>query len=149
MSAFDDDFFAVEPPLLARLRALCPLAKAVLSAVDLEGVEEKNQITPAIHVICDGMAIINDDEDVQRWLVVVVAKNLKQASLQAGDTVRIDSDAGRLAAQVRKALRRFTLLPQECQPLKRETPPRLVYRNGFIYVPTLWSVRFIDNRERR
>ena len=145
-SPFEDDFFAVEPELLTRLRAACPLAKAVLSAADLEGVDEKNQATPAVHVIYDGLAIAENGEDIQRWLIVVVAKNLKQPNLQRGDTTRINSDAGLLAAQVRKALRRFVPLAGWCHPMARETPPKPVYQNGFYYLPAVWSVQIIDSQ---
>jgi len=147
MSVFREDFFAVEQPLLARLRETAPLAKAVLSMADIEEGQEKSQITPAIHVVFHGFSI-NGDEVEQIWLVVAVTKNLKQATAAAGNTARIDSDSGRLIVQIINGLRGFCPVPDESQPFRAISPPSAVYQNGFMYTPTAWTVKFTYTRER-
>lgn len=148
MSVFSEDFFAAEPPLLDRLRDKVAGARAVLSAADLEEVQEKSQITPAVHVVFHGFSLVGDEIE-QTWLVVAVAKNLRQPTAAAGSAPRINSEAGRLVAKIVNGLRGHTLFQGgQCDPLMPVNAPGAIIQNGFVYVPTAWSLKFRFTRER-
>lgn len=75
-------------PIIARLKAACPAAKGnVFSTSDLAGVMEKDQVTPALHVVLfdyqpDDQAFGDVVWD-ETWLVVAVVKNVARDRIAA------------------------------------------------------------------
>jgi hypothetical protein len=132
-----DNFLALEPLLMARLKAqLGALKVHVLAQADLDGVKENEQLNPALHVIYQGA----EPKDVrsdgraarfeQTWLVVVATRNV--ASIKTGEDARLA--AGALATVVLSALMGHKPTTSS-KPLRLTSAPGPVYRQGFMYVP--------------
>ena len=66
-------FFDLEPEIVKRLRAALPAGVPVLTADELDDVEERSQPAPAVHVIYDGYTVTQAQPTAaltrQRWLV--------------------------------------------------------------------------------
>ena len=133
------DFFALEAVLIARLEAqLADLVPAVqvLTSVDLDGVSEAQQHTPAVHLVYQGYNVAESRADgkaarvEQTWLVVVATRN--QRSLRSGQEAR--ADAGLIARRVCAALMGFKPTAAS-KPLALTEAPAAGYSAGFQYVP--------------
>jgi len=137
---------AVEQLIKARLsEKMCLIDDSkILSARDLEGVQAKSQINPAIHVL-----YADDDVNVsdragsgiaqsikQLWRVVVVVRNVRDTT---GESSR--NDAGEIIDEVLKALQGWQPSASH-SPLKRtKSPFRTTYRDGFAYFPFQFSTQ--------
>lgn len=81
---------AAEPLIVERLRTLVPEAK-VLCAEDLDGIEESDQPTPALHVVYSGFRVTETSGrgtaamTNQTWLVVAVVKHAGQSNRAASE----------------------------------------------------------------
>jgi len=105
MSLRPDNFLALEPLIVARLKSALPADVHVLSAADLAGIAESAQPTPAVHVLYRGYRVRDADVPAfaaieQTWLTVIAARNL--TDLASGSDAR--QAAGPLAADVIDAL---------------------------------------------
>jgi hypothetical protein len=136
----DLDYLALEDLLVARVKAEMPELKAVLTAVDLAGVQAQRQLEPAAHVIYlgdevgqgasaqggSGLAQVTS----QQWMVVLVIKFAGTVTSGKGNRAK----AGPLIAKLLKALCGW----QPVAPLtalKRINAPKVGYDNGYAYYP--------------
>ena len=132
-----ENFLFLEPCLKDALRARLPPHVYVLSAADLEGVSAETQPAPAVHVLYHGFRVVQSGgstlEVVQRWLTVVVERNLRD-TLGGADA---RADAGPLATMVLDALlgREF----DSGGALRPIDPPLPGFRNGHLYLPLGWE----------
>lgn len=139
------DYLAAESLIVERLRDQVQDLRAVLSAADLAGVEERSQVTPALHVLYYGDRLgatqgHNAGQIVyQQWLVVVSVRNARgQVSGQAAR-----SDAGPIMAQVIGAMLGWQ--PSvDFRPFGRVTAPRPSYRpGGYAYFPLAFEAQIM------
>lgn len=132
-------FLAVEPLILARLAdtVAVPGIK-FLGAPDLDGLHERSQPVPAVHVIFAGFdrleAAQGVIEVVETWLTVVVVRNVRDAQQGAGSR----ADAGAIMDAVFAALNGWQ--PAGYRPLTPAVPPLSGYTDGFGYHPLAWRV---------
>lgn len=142
-----DNLLALEPELMARLRtALADHAPAVhvLSADDLAGVKEEQQLVPAVHLVYQGYRVVEDRSDgkaariAQTWLAVVVTRNV--ANLKSADAAR--KQAGTLAGQVTKELMGFKAASAS-GPLKLVSGPGAGFNKGFGYLPLAFVAELV------
>lgn len=147
-----ENFFDLEPVILARLReqlaGLQPAVK-VLTAADLNGVEENKQFTPAVHLIYQNYSVTESRADgtqariTQPWLAVV-ATNRKKA-IRSGDAAR--EDGGAIAMRVCAALMGFRPAGSS-KPMKLINAPDANYSAGFHYLPLAFEAEMILQPKR-
>lgn len=113
----------------------------VLTASELSDVEERNQPTPAVHVIYNGYRTGDTRPDgkaaqvSQTWLTVIAVRNLRKRG--TGEAAR--EDAVELCEKVAGCLMGFR--PQSAAgPLTLTNAPRSGASNGFSYVPLAFAV---------
>lgn len=131
---------SVEPLIVARLSASVTVPGVKILAVpDLAGVQAASQPVPAVHVVFGGFESVSAAQGiadvVERWLTVVVVRNVRAAA--AGADAR--ADAGSLLDAVFAALAGWQ--PAGYPPLLPVTPPQAGYDAGFGYFPLAWQVR--------
>lgn len=144
-----DDYLAAERLIKARLEEQAQDAKAVFSAVDLNGVTERSQVTPAVHVLYGGDVPVREAPGTanrgqmqitdQRWVIVVAVRSAKD--VQGGSGAR--ELAGPIIAQALAALRGWKPAGFD-RPLRRGSgmPPR--YTPGFAYFPFQFLLRIVE-----
>lgn len=139
-----NDFLAVEPHLLARLKdAMAGLSPAVhvLTAADLAGVKETAQRTPAVHLVWGGFKPLESRPDGKQvrldhtWLVVTAVRNV--AGTKAGAAAR--AEAGPLMARAGAALMGFRP-PGVAGPMRMTATQSAYYSAGFMYLPLAFLV---------
>ena len=139
-----NDFLAVEPHLVARLKdAVAGLSPAVhvLTAADLAKVKETAQHTPAVHLIWGGFRPLESRSDGKQtrldhtWLVVAAVRNV--AGTKTGAAAR--TEAGALAARAGAALMGFRP-PGVAGPLRMGAAPGASFSAGFMYLPLAFLV---------
>lgn len=142
-----DNFLALEPLLLARLtEQLADLVPKVhvLAAVDLAGVTEATQLTPAVHVVYQGYRVVENKPDgrvarvEQTWLATVASRNM--ATLRTGSAAR--ADAGLIAHRVRQALMGFKPA-HASKPLRLAEGPGAGFNAGFQYLPLAFVAELV------
>ncbi len=134
------DFLSLEPLLVEHLKATVPAVNGkVFAASDLEGVEERSQPKPAIHVIYNGYRIEQSQAAAKRalvqqsWSVVVVVRNVRAT----GERAR--SEGGALLRHVLEACLGWKPSPEH-SALELGAPVyRTTYRNGAVYLPLLFT----------
>lgn len=141
------DHLAVEGLLIARIGAQVQGLRAVLSAADLAGVSQTQQVTPAVHVLYAGDQVPTGEgargwtgtpqKINQHWMAVVAVRNAR--TQRSGEAAR--SDAGPLLSQLIAALAGYTLGP-DFGPLMRVPAPQPAYDASWAYFPTQWTVEF-------
>lgn len=138
-----DDFLALEPELLARLRtALAGQTPAVhvLSQDDLAGVAEEKQLVPAVHVVYQRYRVLESRGDgraariEQSWLAVVATRNTRNLASASGARTQ----AGKLAKVVAQALMGWRA-PGTATAFKLVDGPGAGFGNGFGYLPLAFS----------
>lgn len=144
------NFLALEGVLLARLAdQLADLSPRVhvLAAVDLAGVTEATQVTPAVHVVYQGYNPTESRSDgsaariEQTWLVTVATRNM--STLGTGKAAR--TDAGLIARRVLKALMGYKPEPGS-KPLRLTGGPGAGFNAGFQYLPMAFVAELVmDN----
>lgn len=142
-----ENFLALEPLLVARLtEQLADMVPKVhvMSAVDLAGVTEATQITPAVHVVYQGYRVTETRPDgtvvrvVQTWLATVATRNAR--NLRTGDAAR--AEAGLIAGRVAQALMGFK--PQATsKPLRLVNGPGAGFSAGFAYLPLAFDAELV------
>lgn len=134
-----DNLLLLEAPLMERLAdQLADLTPKVhvLAAADLEGVTEKSQVTPAVHLLYWRHRIAESGTSgktarlEQTWLAIVATKNVK--NLRSGTAVRVD--AGLIAAHVAKALMGF-MPAGGSKPVRLAEGPDAGFSGGYSYLP--------------
>ena len=133
---------ALEPLLIARIKAAVPGFRAVLGMADLASMQEAGQTTPAAHVIYQGDAYPPGAGSSTRlveqtWLVVVAVRNVRDTV--GGSAAR--EEAGVLISQVLTALSGWRCAPEE-KPLTLVTPPRPGFNAGYAYFPLAFKFSF-------
>ncbi len=137
------DFLGLEPLVIERLKAMVPAARAVLAAEDLADVQERSQVTPALHVIYGGYRITESADNgrgaitEQTWIVVAVVKG---ASQRADGPAALRASAAALVGPVLAALMGWR--PAErMRPMKLANGPRPVFSGGFAYFPLTFAAQ--------
>ena len=137
-------FLDLEGKLLDRLKEKVTTARAFLSSADLQGVAETEQITPAVHVVFDGITPTREQgegavqEFEQRWVVVAAVRNLREARTGAG----VREDASPIIDEVLGALLGWRPL-LELSPLKAAVSPKPAFFAGFGYFPFAFTTRVV------
>lgn len=138
-------FLSAEPLFVARLtERLADLDPRphVLTAPDLAGVTEEQQLSPAVHIVYLGSALSQETGDglitqiEQTWLTVIAVRHV--ASIRSGDAAR--ADASVLLDAVWAALAGWRP-SDDLRRLRPATPPRSGYTAGFGYYPLAWTTR--------
>lgn len=142
------DYLAAEDAIRQRLEAEVTAARAVLASAELASMQERGQITPALHVIYGGDTVPTGPGQVddgryhvihQRWLVIVAVRSAR--GQQTGTGAR--DEAGPLMTAVMQALAGWRPLP-ELGTLRRASAPGPAYSpGGYAYFPTAWDVPLI------
>ncbi len=135
---------ALKDKLKTELAGMTP-AVHVLSADDLAGVKEEQQLVPAVHLLYRGHRVVDSLRSdgraariEQTWLAVVVTRNV--ANLKAADDAR--KHAGVLAAKVLSALMGFK--PDAgVGPLKLTNGPEAGFTKGFGYLPLAFAAELV------
>jgi hypothetical protein len=133
-----DNYLSAEQLIIDRLEAQID-GVHVLSAADLSGVDERSQVTPAVHVVYDGDDLGDRAGDGaaqivrQRWLTVVATRNVR--AIGSGKAAR--EDAGTVILQALAALAGWQPSEEHGQ-MVRIPGPRPAYRDGYLYVPITW-----------
>ncbi len=143
-----NDWLAAEPLIKARLEDQVPDV-TVLAAADLAGVTERQQITPAVHLLYGGDVPVREAVGTaergagqitdQRWVVVIATRSARD--VVGGSGAR--QLAGPIVAQTLDALRGWT--PDGfTRPLRRGSgmPPK--YSPGFAYFPFQFLLRIVE-----
>ena len=137
---------ALEPLLIARLKAEVADFRAVLGMADLASMQEAGQTTPAAHVIYQGDTLPGGDSRagqgavqmvVQTWLVVVAVRNVRDTV--GGGAAR--EEAGLLITLTLKALSGWAA--PGYRPLVRVNAPRPGFNAGYAYFPLAFEARMI------
>lgn len=143
-----EDYLALEALIVDRLNSATAMTeRRILTAPDVEAVEEAKQTTPAYHVIYAGdrapagrstAADSRAQLVEQLWLVVVAVKNVRET--RRGKAAR--GLAGPWVTEAITALQGWQP-GGEYWPLQRDlSAPPAAYQAGFFYVPTLWACVF-------
>ncbi|HKJ94853.1 MAG TPA: hypothetical protein VKA32_04410 [Gammaproteobacteria bacterium] len=142
------DYLAVESALIAQIKAIEQGFKAVLGAADLQGLQQRQQITPAAHVVYQGDDLPTGSQDrgvygkpqrvMQRWIVAVAVRNVR--GIRQGTAVR--EEAGPLMATLIEGLEGWQP-PSPFRPLKRAPSPPPWFSEGFAYFPLLFTTEVI------
>jgi phage gp37-like protein len=113
----------------------------VLTASELSDVEERNQPTPAVHVIYNGYRVKQNRPDgkvtvvSQTWLTVVAVRNVRQR----GKGAAAREDAIPLCQKITEELMGYH--PQvAASPVTLTNAPAQGSNNGFLYVPLAFAV---------
>lgn len=134
-----DNFLALEPLIIARLREVLPPHVHVLSAADLGKVTEATQPTPAVHVLYRNFKPLDPASSVlkgeQRWLTVIAVRNL--TDIDSGEAAR--QEGGLLAAKVLDAMFWFTPDLTGAGRLQPVAPPDAGFSAGHFYLPLAWA----------
>lgn len=142
-----DNLMLLEAQLMARLAdQLADLSPKVhvLAAVDLAGVTEATQPTPAVHVVYQSYRIVESRSDgstarlEQTWLATIATKNFK--NLRSGAAAR--ADAGLIAARVAGALMGFRPAGAS-KPLRLAEGPGAGFSGGYGYLPLAFVAELV------
>lgn len=149
-TAYDTDHLALEDLLVSRVRdelaadSLVP-ERNVFTAADLADVEERQQQTPAVHVIYAGDELVGGGDAeggaqvlAQRWYTVVAVRNVRDTRGGAG----VRTVAGPILARLIRALSDWTPGPGYTALIRRQGP-EAAYSAGFAYYPLLWSSNIV------
>jgi hypothetical protein len=136
------NFFAVRDALVVALKAALPAGTHVLTADDLDDIDEAHQPTPAVHVIYGGFSVGEVSRGgrtaviEQRWLVVSVIKH-------TGDKAKASRESGArvepLVQGVLDELMGWRHASTSMFPLTLQSPPAPVPRYPFYYFPLAFS----------
>lgn len=134
------DFLALEPLIVERIRSHLDPSVFVFAAPDLDGVVERSQHVPAVHVLYQGYRI-NDAKTAafvsvtQEWVTVVAVRNARDA--RAGQPAR--AEAGELAWRVIAALQQWTPPLPGAKPLRMADTLAAGFNAGYFYLPIGWT----------
>ena len=129
-------FLDLEPLLIERLQEHLPDSIEVQPEADVASGGKSGGHRTRVQVIYDGYSSGTGPmiEVSQRWLTVIVVRNVKQVG--TGQAAR--EDAGPMATAVIRALHRWR--PHGYMPLKLVTSPYAPgYEGGRIHLPLAWE----------
>lgn len=140
-----DDYLVLEDMLVSHITVAMPELKAVLTAMDLAGVQQVRQVEPAAYVIYLGDEIGEGASSqggtgaaqvvTQIWMVVLVIKFAGTVASGKGNREK----AGPLIAKLLKALCGWQptdgTVRAPLTSLRRTHAPKAGYDNGFAYYP--------------
>lgn len=135
-------FLRLEPLLMGHLKSRLPAHVQVLTATDLAGVEERAQVTPALHLVYRGHRPTQElgqgkiQEIEQTWWTVVAVRSVRD--IQGGSGSR--EQAGPIIDALVQALAGWRPAP-DLASLKLAASPAPGYRAGFGYYPLAWTTR--------
>ena len=130
-----NNFLSAEPLLMARIKDKAGLSN-VFSTIDLQGVTEKSQVVPAVHVIFDGYKPVSKagNPDViklqQSWIIVVVVRNVSATH----EASAVNEDAGPYILNAIQSLQGYKL-SNEHSAIEIVAAPAPLIRAGFGYYP--------------
>ncbi len=136
-----DDFLSAGPAIEQRIRDQVPGLRMVLSAADLEGVQESKQTTPAAHVLFADYTVAEEQAAGERarirqtWIAVVVERNVRQSNQAAAQRATI----GPRVLEVMRALMGWPPTAEHSALVPTDSPFQTAYSNGFIYVPVAFT----------
>ena len=136
-----NDFLSAEPLIIQRLKDKAGIAN-VFSTVDLQGVSEKSQLTPAVHVVYGGYIPVAKagNPDVMRieqsWMLIVTVRNVSATN----EATAVNQEAGPHILNVIQALQGYRLSPDHSQ-LELKKPPAPLIRAGLGYYPILFTTK--------
>lgn len=143
----DDDFFALETPIVDRLKSQVPELTSVTGLSNLAARPDDIIKPPAAYVMFYGYASggskdteLQDGEQVitQQWLVDLVVKDM---NLTHGTKAR--ATAGALLAKISSALRVWDARPAKASPLVLTSGPMPeLDKDGFWSFPLLFKTSF-------
>jgi hypothetical protein len=141
-----DNYLSAEQAIISRLKTTFPdFSQRVFAAVDLAGVTEAAQVTPAIHVLYNGDKVVDgggrsSTGEVQcidqMWYVVLAVRNVRNQI--SGQATR--EEVGVLAGKVLKCLQGWSPT-KDHGPLKRTTGVPPGYNDGYFYMPFCFATR--------
>lgn len=141
-----DNYLSAEQPIIDRITALVPGLVGVYHAADLDGVADKKQFAPAVHVLYKGDRVVEGQGGRsttgerqcvdQFWYVVLAVRNSRQAA--TGEPVRLD--AGPLLTLILRALQGWAPTVEH-SPLKRTSGVDAGFSAGYLYIPLLFTTR--------
>ena len=141
----NSDYFSLEPLLIQRLKdAAIPGVRMVYSSAELAKVDEKMQITPALHVLFHGDNVLEGQGKQaekgkkqavsQQWMVVVAVNN----ATQTNPATEMNKQAGQIISQVLTQLAGWRP-DQDHGELHRINGPGPDRRAGFAYYPLVFK----------
>lgn len=135
-----DDFLALEPALITRLKEIAGF-NLVDSVAALEQVAEMSQVVPAALVVYDGYSPVGEagsgelTQFSQRWYVVVVVRSASQTLTGGG----LRTEAGPLIADVLEKLVGFRV--SGFTALRLTAAPPALMQSGYGYYPLGFTVQ--------
>ena len=138
-----NDFLSAEGLIIQRLKDKSGIS-AVLSTTDLQGVSEKGQVTPAVHVIYGGFSPAGKagNPDVmkikQSWMIIVTVRNVSSTN----EAAAVNQEAGPHIMNVIQSLQGHKLSVDHSD-LELQSPPAPLIRAGFGYYPILFTTNVI------
>jgi len=136
MSFLDD-----EAEIITRIATEIGSDARIYSGDELAGIEERQQKTPAVHVLYDGYRPTqslgggNVQEIAHDWIMVVAVRNARQGSKDAGKALR--DEAAPLLNKVLRSCMGFRCTGSS--PLKMIAAPKPYYSDGFAYFPLAYE----------
>ena len=141
----NSDYFSIEPLIIQRLKdAAIPGVRAVYSSSELARVDEKSQVTPAVHVLYYGDNVLEGQGNQaekgkkqkieQNWMVVVAVNHAAQINPAA----EMNQQAGVIISQVLVHLSGWRASPDHGE-LYRINGPGPDRRAGFAYYPLVFK----------
>lgn len=115
----------------------------VITAPDLAGVTEEQQLTPAVHVVYGGHRIAQEQgnglivEIEQTWHTVIAVRNVR--GVRQGSEAR--ADAAVIMSAVFAALAGWKPPMDKVRALRPANAPTAGYTRGFGYYPLTWTLR--------
>ncbi len=147
MSSYID----LEGLIVARLEARVTALPAgrVLTLPDMTAIDERAQVTPALHLVFAGEHASEPPRGAiqqiatQQWIVIVAVRSAEDILTGAGARAA----AGPLVEAVNQALIGWVPGP-EYEPMFRTGGLRTTYRKGFLYYPQAFACTFPINGVR-
>lgn len=145
-----EDYFAAEQPIVEQLSTVVgALVQKIYTPATLQDVE-KQQVTPALHVLYMGDRINTGPQDrsenksrqilSQQWMVVVAVRN---AGAQIQNTSALREAAGPIISSTLAALQGFKPIAG-MRELERVGAPAPAYRPTFAYYPLMFAGQIIS-----
>jgi hypothetical protein len=135
----------VEASILARLADRLPPEVRVLSTLDLVGLTEGSQPTPAVHVVYRGYRVLEDQQQGRlvrlepRWWVVAAVRSVRE--VRGGRGALLDGLA--VEQLVRSHLMGWTPAGAST-PLRLQDSPELGFAGGYGYFPQSFVTQVLE-----
>jgi hypothetical protein len=138
------NLLALEPLLVARLKAELPSTIKVLTLPDIKAATDGTRPVPAVDVIYGGYTVEEDKGGMikltLKWLTMVAVRNLKEVREGAGAR----DEAGPLTDTVFEALHRWKPPLEGYGTLRLANPIPPIYVLGTLHFPLVWTVTLTE-----